>query len=182
MFEPDYRNIVKAAMNQEADRLPLYEHNVSMNKIGEIVGVDMQALYNGDEKDLHEFFRIYCNFFKDHGYDVVTFEQCIGDIMPGGGALGDSRIVPVIQDEDDFKKYPWEEIPEIYFREFSKYFRILREEMPEGMKAIGGPGNGIGNDLCFPRTVRKLLLFLFQPADDLFMTVCPVFHHQVYDL
>lgn len=143
MFEPDYRNIVKAAMNQEADRLPLYEHNVSMNKIGEIVGVDMQALYNGDEKDIHEFFRIYCGFFKDHGYDVVTFEECIGDIMPGGGALGDSRIVPVIQDEDDFKKYPWDEIPEIFFREYSKYFRILREEMPEGMKAIGGPGNGI---------------------------------------
>ena len=71
MFEPDYRNIVKAAMNQEADRLPLYEHNVSMNKIGEIVGVDMQALYNGDEKDIHEFFRIYCGFFKGLRYNRI---------------------------------------------------------------------------------------------------------------
>ena len=37
MFQPDYLNIVKAALNQEAERLPLYEHNVSPNKIGEIV-------------------------------------------------------------------------------------------------------------------------------------------------
>lgn len=87
MFEPDYRNIVKAALNQETARIPLYEHNVSMNKIGEIKDVDMQALYRGDEKDIHEFFRVYCNFFKEQGYDVVTFEQCIGLIMPGAGAL-----------------------------------------------------------------------------------------------
>lgn len=143
MFQPDYRNIVKSARNIEVERLPLYEHNVSYEKIGEITGVDMMSLYKGDDKDLHEFFRVYCNFFKDHGYDVVTFEQCIGQIMPGAGALGDSRVVPVIQDEDDFKKYPWEDIPELYFKEYSRYFQALRDEMPEGMKAIGGVGNGI---------------------------------------
>lgn len=143
MFQPDYRNIVKSARNVEAERLPLYEHNVSFLKIGEVQGVDMMSLYEGDDRDLHEFFRVYCNFFKEYGYDVVTFEQCIGQIMPGAGALGDSRIVPVIQDEDDFKKYPWEEIPELYFEKYSRYFRALRDEMPEGMKAIGGVGNGI---------------------------------------
>lgn len=52
-------------------------------------------------------------------------------------------ITPVIQDEDDFKRYPWDEIPEYYFEKYSRYFRALREEMPEGMKAIGGVGNGI---------------------------------------
>lgn len=143
MFQPDYRNIVKSARNIEVERLPLYEHNVSYEKIGEIMGVDMMSLYNGDDKDIHEFFRVYCKFFKEHGYDVVTFEQCIGMIMPGAGALGDSRVIPVIQDEDDFKKYPWEDIPELYFKEYSRYFQALRDEMPEGMKAIGGVGNGI---------------------------------------
>lgn len=143
MFEPDYRNIVNAARNKEAARLPLYEHNVSMNKIGEIKGVDMQSLFQGDDRDIHEFFRIYCGFFEEYGYDVVTFEQCIGLVMPGAGALGDSRVTPVIQDEDDFRAYPWDEIPELYFNEYSKYFRALRDEMPEGMKAIGGVGNGI---------------------------------------
>lgn len=143
MFQPNYRNIVKSARNMEVERLPLYEHNVSFQKIGEIKGVDMMSLYNGDDKDIHEFFRVYCNFFKEYGYDVVTFEECIGHIMPGAGALGDSRVIPVIQDEDDFKNYPWEEISELYFKEYSRYFNALRDEMPEGMKAIGGVGNGI---------------------------------------
>lgn len=143
MFQPDYRNIVKCANNHEVERIPLYEHNVSFRKIGEITGKDMASLFEGDDRDLHEFFRLYCKFFKDYGYDVVTFEQCIGDIMPGGGALGDSRITPVVQDEEDFRKYPWDEIPEIFFRKYSRFYRILREELPEGMKAIGGPGNGI---------------------------------------
>ena len=143
MFEPNYQNVVACARNQEVERIPLYEHIVSFDKIGEIIGKDMTALYQGDDKDIHEFFRLYCNFFKDHGYDIVPFECCINDIMPGGGALGDSRVTPAIQEEEDFRKYPWEEIPEIYFNTYSKYFAALRDEMPEGMKAIGGVGNGI---------------------------------------
>lgn len=143
MFEPDYRNVVACAQNKEVERIPLYEHIVSFDKIGEIIGKDMTALYRGDDRDIHEFFRLYCNFFKDHGYDIVPFECCINDIMPGGGALGDSRVTPAIQEEEDFRKYPWEEIPEIYFNTYSKYFAALRDEMPEGMKAVGGVGNGI---------------------------------------
>ena len=52
MFEPNYKNTVDTARNIEAKRLPLYEHNVSFEKIGEIKGVDMMALYNGDERDI----------------------------------------------------------------------------------------------------------------------------------
>lgn len=143
MFVPDYRNVVNAAGNREPARLPMYEHNVSPEVIQKITGVDLPSLFQGDDKDVHEFFRVYCNFFKEHGYDVVTFEQCIRRIMPGGGALGDSRIIPVIKDEADFKAYPWDEIPMYYFDKYSRYFRALRDEMPEGMKAIGGVGNGI---------------------------------------
>ncbi|MBQ7916164.1 MAG: hypothetical protein IJ315_05175 [Firmicutes bacterium] len=143
MFEPNYQHILDCAQNREAQRLPLYEHIVSYDKIGEIENVDMMSLYQGDEKDLHEFFRIYCNFFKKNGYDTVSFEECIGVVMPGSGALGDSRVSPVIKTKEDFLKYPWEEIPDMYFEKNSKYFRVLREEMPAGMKAIGGVGNGI---------------------------------------
>ncbi len=143
IFEPNYKNIVDSARNKEVKRLPLYEHNVDFGKIGEIEGIDLASLYCGDEREIRQFFRLYCDFFKKHGYDVVTFEGCIGQILPGGGALGDSRVIPVIQDEDDFNHYPWEEIPEYYFKEYAKYFRALREEMPQGMKAIGGVGNGI---------------------------------------
>lgn len=142
-FQPNYQYVVQAARNQEAARLPLYEHNVSYKKIGEIMGKDMESLYNGDDRELEEFFTTYCGFFKDHGYDVVTFEECIGRVMPGSGALGDSRVDPVIKDKDDFDHYPWDEIPEYYFEKNSRYFQALRKCMPDGMKAIGGVGNGI---------------------------------------
>ncbi len=143
MFEPDYRNVVDAARNKEARRVPLYEHIVDFGKIQEITGRELVSLSQGDERELEEFFRLYCGFFKEYGYDVVPFEACIGGAMPGAGALGDSRVVPVIQSEEDFRKYPWDEIEHYYFEANAKYFRALRKAMPEGMKAIGGVGNGI---------------------------------------
>lgn len=142
-FQPDYRNIVDAAYNRQAARLPLYEHLVDTGKIGEIIGKDFAGLIEGTDRDLDEFFSLYCGFFKDYGYDIVPFECCIGGIMPGSGALGDSRVVPVIRTREDMEKYPWEEIPERYFERFGRMFRALRRQMPEGMKAIGGVGNGI---------------------------------------
>ena len=51
-FEPDYQNIVKAARNVEVSRIPLYEHIVSPGKIGEIIGKDLNALFQGDDRDL----------------------------------------------------------------------------------------------------------------------------------
>lgn len=142
-FEPDYRNIVNAARNIEVPRIPLYEHNVAPEKIGEIIGKDLTSLFYGSDADLDEFFHYYCNFFKDNGYDVVTFECCIGEIMPGSGALGDSRVDPVIKDASDFRNYPWDEIPDMYFKKYTRYFDALSRQMPEGMRAIGGVGNGI---------------------------------------
>lgn len=142
-FEPDYRNIVRCAQNKEAKRLPLYEHIISEKKMEEICNYKFSPLFKGDDKDIHEYFRCYCSFFKSMGYDTVSFECCIGAAMPGAGALGNSRHDPIIKTAEDFEKYPWEEIPDIYFAKFGKYFNALRDEMPEGMKAVGGVGNGI---------------------------------------
>ena len=142
-FKPDYRNILDCAQNKSPKRLPLYEHIISDKKMDEITNTEFSPLFNGDDKDIHEYFRHYCAFFKNMGYDTVSFECCIGTVMPGAGALGDSRHTPVIQTAEDFKKYPWEEIPDMYFQRFGKYFKALGEEMPEGMKAVGGVGNGI---------------------------------------
>lgn len=143
MFKPDYHNILDAANNKQAARLPLYEHNVSYKKIGEIMGRDLESLYEGNDEEVEEFFKVYSSFFKENGYDVVTFEECIGKVMPGSGALGDSRVDPAIKTREDFEAYPWDEIPELYFQKNVKYFQALRKMMPEGMKAIGGVGNGI---------------------------------------
>ncbi|MDD6034234.1 MAG: hypothetical protein PUC47_12305, partial [Oscillospiraceae bacterium] len=97
-FQPDYRHILDAARNREASRLPLYEHIISPNKMAEITGQNFTPLWNGDEADLREYFRHYCNFFRDHGYDTVSFECCTGGILPGSGALGNPNHPPAIRD------------------------------------------------------------------------------------
>ncbi len=142
-FEPDYNNIVDAALNKVPSRYPLYEHIVSIKVIGEIIGVDMSQLLNSAELSVRrKFFEYYCGFFKDNGYDAVPWECCIGAAMPGSGSLG-AHKPPEINNADDFNNYPWQEVEGIYFDKFSELFELLREAMPEGMKAIGGVGNGI---------------------------------------
>lgn len=142
-FIPDYNNLADAAFNRESKRLPIYEHLVSVGIMEKVMNKSFAHLMDGDKVDLGEFFKNYCGFYKEQGYDTVSFECCIGGAMPGAGALGDSRVDPVIKTADDFKKYPWDDVPRIYFEKFSKHFDALRAEMPQGMKAVGGVGNGI---------------------------------------
>ena len=87
-FQPDYTNMIKAARNVEVKRFPLYEHKVDPKVMEQITGVAFADLYNGDDRDLDEFFRNYCNFYRDMGYDTVSFEELIGPAMPGSGWAG----------------------------------------------------------------------------------------------
>jgi uroporphyrinogen decarboxylase len=141
-FTPDYNNIVMAAKNMVPKRMPLYEHVISGKVIEEIMNKKFSDLYNGDKSDKLEFFRNYNNFFKQMGYDTVTLECCIGPAMPGSGALGQHKP-GVIKNREDFEKYPWDEIPSIYFKQYGEVFELMGEVMPEGMSAIGGVGNGV---------------------------------------
>ncbi len=138
---PDYRRIVDAARNIQPDSLPLYEHIIAPEVMETILDKEFRELAKGDLADKREYFRTYCDFFSRMGYDTVSFEQCITSIMPGSGALY-SHAPGVITDRASFEAYPWEELPELFFDAFSDDFRALREVMPPGMKAIGGPGNG----------------------------------------
>lgn len=141
-FTPDYQNLLLAARNQPSPRLPLYEHIISPVVMERITNQSFAALLEGDYEDKKEYFRHYCAFFRDMGYDTVSFEQCIGEVMPGSGALG-KHAEPAIHNRADFERYPFDEIPERFFAAYGDDFRALRECMPAGMKAIGGPGNGI---------------------------------------
>ena len=141
-FEPDYRNILDAASNRKPRRLPLYEHGVDVSVMEQVLGIKfLDGLYGGYEEK-KEFFRHYCDFFYQMGYDTVTFEQCIGPAMPGSGSLG-GHVPGVIKNREDFEKYPWESIPDRYFALYAENFRALAEVIPAGMRAIGGVGNGI---------------------------------------
>ncbi len=141
-FTPDYTNILDAARNVEAARLPLYEHLISDTIMEQVLGLEFRGLYGGDDGDLAEYFRHYCTFFRTMGYDTVSFEACIGPAMPGSGSLGGHKK-GVIRTMEDFLRYPWEEIPDMYFAKYSRLFDALRGAMPDGMKAIGGVGNGV---------------------------------------
>lgn len=141
-FEPDFNNIVDAAENKLPARYPLYEHIVSPKVIGKINGICMDSLYKGELEDKRKFFKHYCEFFVDMGYDAVPWECCIGAAMPGSGSLGGHKPGE-IQNADDFNRYPWDKVEKRYFQMYSEDFELLREAMPEGMKAVGGVGNGI---------------------------------------
>ncbi len=141
-FQPDYRHILLSAQNIETSRLPLYEHLISTDIMEKILDKQFSDLYRGDLTDKKSYFTQYCRFFSVMGYDTVSFENCIGSVLPGGGALG-NHADPVIKTRQDFERYPWDEISDMYFSKYAKDFEALRIVMPDGMKAIGGPGNGI---------------------------------------
>lgn len=141
-FTPNFNNIVMAARNIVPERIPLYEHIISEKVMEQIMNRKFLDLYNGCRDDKREFFRNYNSFYRLMGYDTVTFERCIGPVMPGSGALG-NHMPGVIKCREDFEKYPWDEIPELYFKAYSEDFELLGEQMPSGMKAIGGVGNGV---------------------------------------
>lgn len=141
-FEPDYRHLVHAARNVEAARLPLYEHIISPSVMEKITGRQFACLYDGNEPDLDRFFEQFCAFFAQMGYDTVSYEECIGPIMPGSGALG-GHIPGVIRDRADFDRYPWQELPQRYLARNARYFDALRRNLPPGMQAVGGVGNGV---------------------------------------
>jgi uroporphyrinogen decarboxylase len=75
-------------------------------------------------------------------YDAVDYEAAICDIYPDHGAIMGGRPGPV-QTRDDFNRYPFDEIPGIFWKTYKPHLDALRDVMPEGMKAYGGCGYGI---------------------------------------
>ena len=142
-FIPNYLNIQKAALNQANDRLPLYEHSISLKIMEKITNIPFITPVNGNIRDWEEYYHNYCEFFKNMGYDTVSIEFGISRIMPGGGSLSRHDIEPAIRKYQDYEKYPWNDLPEYYFAMYDKRINALRNVMPEGMKAIGGVGSGI---------------------------------------
>ncbi len=142
MFIPDYRHFTTVMRNKRPARLPLYEHIVDPVIMESILDVKFASLISGTGSDIAEFFRHYCRFFKEMTYDTVSFEVCITEILPEGGAINGGKAGP-IQNRSDFNSYPWEQIPELFWRSAGPRFDELAACLPDGMKAVGGIGNGV---------------------------------------
>jgi len=190
-FIPDYRHIVDAAWNREAKRMPLYEHAVDDSIMETVLSKEVVPLYNGGFSDKVEYFRRRAEFFCHMGYDTVFYDGCIGSIMPGNGSLGGHKKGE-IQTMDDFLRYPWQEIPELYFKQYSNDFKALRNSMPSGMKAVGGVGNGIFEcvqeivgytDLCFiSADDPELYKLLFQKVGETNIKIWSMFLTEFSDI
>ena len=167
-FEPDYKNLVLAARNIEAPRMPLYEHLVNTDFMEAMLGCKFEPLGRSeDPADLREFFRHYCDFFRTFGYDTVSYEYCLGTAMPDTGRLGGHGLPPGITTRADLERYPWDEAEEIFYRVSAPRFRALREALPPGMKAVGGVGNGVF-ELAQELVGFEPLCYMLADDEDLF--------------
>ena len=141
-FQPDYRHMLDVLANRRPARLPVYEHLINTGIMERILGASFAALGGGGRRDLDEYFRCYTRFFREMTYDTVSFEVCIGSLLPGHGAIMGGRPGP-IQNRRDFERYPWAQLPALYWEYAAPRFEALAGAMPPGMKALGGVGNGV---------------------------------------
>ena len=140
-FQNDYRHMLAVAANQRPQRLPIYEHIISIETMEQVLNQPFGALAGGSAADVDEFFHQYCRFWQVMTYDTVSFEVCITSILPDGGAIMGGRPGP-IQTRADFERYPWAELPARYWKLARSQFEALRGAMPTGMLGVGGVGNG----------------------------------------
>ena len=160
-FQPDYRNVVKVARNEWVQRLPLYEHLIGEKAIYDTTGLrPYDTMFSQDMDQSLQGFADYWSFWKTMGYDTASMEFLVSSILPGGGALGDHKD-GCIKERADFTRYPWAELPAIYFDRYAPYIRNFAAACPAGMKAVGGVGNGLFEcvqdivgyiDLCYIRS------------------------------
>jgi uroporphyrinogen decarboxylase len=139
---PDYRRMVNVVRNRRPAQLPIYEHLINPGFMEQAAGVAFAPLAGGDDADLVQYFRHHCGFFRAMTYDTVSYEVCITEILPGGGALLGEHPGP-IQTRADFERYPWDELPDRFWSVAERRFQALAEAMPPGMKGLGGVGNGV---------------------------------------
>ncbi len=141
-FQPDYRHVVDAACNRKVKRLPLYEHGFDASVIKKITGEEVESLLHGSYADKVEAQRRVARCGMQLGYDCIPFERCVISLVQDGAALM-GRAPAIIKTMEEVENYPWEKKLAEYIERFDEDFSALREALPEGMKAVGGIGNGL---------------------------------------
>ena len=139
-FYPDYNNVLQVLNNQRPRRLPLYEHHIDLPFISKATGRPTE-LQVSKREDYVAHYRDVIGFWERMTYDAFDFEAAICDIFPGHGAILGGK--GPIQTRDDFNKYPFDELPAIFWNAYEPHLEAIREALPPGMKAYGGCGYGI---------------------------------------
>ncbi len=140
-FQPDYTQILEVLYNRRPERLPVYEHHIDPPFISKVIGKEL-VCESDKPADLEAYYRELTRFWKNMTYDAIDYEAAICDILPDHGAILGGRPGP-IQTRDDFERYPFDEIPEIFWKTYTPHLDALQKVMPDGMKAFGGCGYGI---------------------------------------
>jgi len=138
-MKTDYKRLLSAAKNEKTDRIPLYEHIICPEIMEEIMGTPFISLY---ETNKEAYFKTYCAFFRQMGYDTVSFECCVTKNLQGGGAL-DNKTSGSIHSIEAFNAYDFAAVKEQYWQANTADFTALRKVLPSDMKVIGGVGNGV---------------------------------------
>ena len=177
MFQPDHTHVLEVLYNRKPQRLPVYEHHIDVPFISKALGKEI-ICQGKSPKDLDAYYSELTGFWRDMTYDAIDYEAAICDILPDHGAILGGRPGP-IQTRDDFEKYPFDEIPDIFWNTYTPHLEALKRVMPEGMKAYGGCGYGIFETsedlvgyehLCIMMyTDPDLFTDLFQKIGDLFV-------------
>ena len=141
-FQPDYRHIIDAAMNKEAERLPLYEHGFDPGVVEKIIGEPVLPLLNSTCEDHAEAYRRIARCGIELGYDCIPFERPVCRLVQdGAGLMGHAPAI--IETMDEIEAYPWDKKLAEFIEQFEPHYDALRTALPEGMKAVGGIGNGL---------------------------------------
>jgi hypothetical protein len=175
-FQPDYNNILSVLYNRRPVYLPLYEHHIDAPFISKITGEKLEITGN-TPADLDDYFRKVTDFWVSNGYDAFDYEAAICDIIPGHGAIMGGMLGP-IQTRDDFEKYPFDDIPRIFWETYAPRLNSIRRVMPAGMKAYGGCGYGIfetAQDLVGFESLCLMLFYDLELFTDLFVKIGDLF-------
>ena len=166
-FIPDYQNIIDAAMNKPAKRLPLYEHCINDGVINAISGENLLATAFSTESDYAdkvEAFRKLCAFYCEYGYDTVSFECCTTMKIQQGAALM-GHGTSIINNISDVENYDWKKMENDFIAWADEHFKALNEALPPGMKAVGGIGNGVFEIIQDFTTYTGLCMLQFDDPD-----------------
>jgi len=178
-FQPDYNNLLDVMYNRRPIRLPLYEHIIDIPFISKARGREL-VLSGNAPTDYEAYYSELIGFWKEMTYDGFAYEAAICEILPDHGAINGGRPGP-IQTRADFERYPFDDIPRIFWDTYTPHLEAIRICMPEGMKAYGGCGYGIFEtsedlvgfeQLCVMQYMDpELFTDLFMKIGDLFVTL-----------